>query len=55
MHFNTSTSPLLFFLLSCDQNTGDSLDFKGHERVGLLSVVLAVVEQDLLTANNNVL
>lgn len=33
----------------------DSLDVKGHEGVGLLSVLLAVVEQDLLAADNYVL
>lgn len=33
----------------------DSLNVQGHERVGLLSVQLAVVEKDLLTANNYIL
>lgn len=33
----------------------DSLDVEGHERVGLLSVQLAVVEQDLLAADDDIL
>lgn len=33
----------------------DSLDFQGHERVGLLSVKLTVVEQDLFTAHHYIL
>lgn len=33
----------------------DSLDVKGHERIALFSVQLAVVEEDLLTADNYIL
>lgn len=33
----------------------DLLEVKGHERIALFSVQLAVVEEDLLTADNYVL